>query len=476
MRKPHLLIAFFVLSHSMYAQTNGIAEKQIDSLFAKYNQLTSGVAVAVVKDGKVVLSKGYGMANLEYDIPVTPRTVFYVASVSKQFTAFSIYLLEKRGKLSFEDDIRKYIPELPDYSKTIRIKHLLAHTSGIKDQLALLTLAGWRMDDVMTTEQILKILSRQKELNFETGSQYSYSNSGYTLLAEIVARITGKSFAQFTKEEIFQPLGMNNTLFYDDHEQIVKNTAYSYELKNGQYKKMNLNYSNVGPAGVFTTVEDLCNWTKNFEQPKVGDKEIIDRFNQSSTFDNGQRVLFSIVDGDSSFHSKGQFTRNYRGVGVYNHSGHLAGFRSFLMRMPDKHLSIITLSNDEHNEAFKNANSISEFYLKNELKSKPAVSNTIVNKPSDSAYKSNSNQLQELEGRFYNEELNTDYNAKVTNGKLFLYHTRLRDVELAETGKDQFSGTIEFPIGIDFVRDNDSQITGLRISNFGAKNVLFKKM
>ena len=476
MRKPHLLIALFVLSHSVYAQTNKIAEKQTDSLFAKYNQLTSGVAVAVVKDGKVVLSKGYGMANLEYDIPVTPRTLFYVASVSKQFTAFSIYLLEKRGKLSFEDDIRKYIPELPDYSKTIRIKHLLAHTSGIKDQLALLTLAGWRMDDVMTTEQILKILSRQKELNFETGTQYSYSNSGYTLLAEIVARITGKSFAQFTKEEIFQPLGMNNTLFYDDHEKIVKNTAYSYEIKNGQYKKMNLNYSNVGPTGVFTTVEDLCNWTKNFEQPKVGDRETIDRFNQSSTFDNGQRVLFSIIDGDSSFHSKGQFTRNYRGVGVYNHSGHLAGYRSFLMRMPDKHLSIITLSNDEHYEAFKNANSISEFYLKNELKPKPAVSSAVVNKPSEVAYKSNSNQLQELEGRFYNEELNTDYKAKVTNGKLFLYHTRLRDVELAETGKDQFSGVIEFPVGIDFVRDNDSQITGLRISNFGAKNVLFKKM
>jgi len=157
---------------------NDRAEKQIDSLFARYNSFTPGVAVAVVKDGKLLLQKGYGIANLEYTIPITARTVFHAASLSKQFTAFSIYLLEKQGKLSLEDDIRAYIPEVPDFGKTVRIKHLLAHTSGIRDQWAILTIAGWRMDDVITTEQILSLLGRQKELNFEPGSQYSYSNSG----------------------------------------------------------------------------------------------------------------------------------------------------------------------------------------------------------------------------------------------------------------------------------------------------------
>lgn len=193
--KSCLLLAFLAFADNpSYGQTtDNVVAHQIDKLFSGYNSTTPGVAVAVVKDGKTVFQKGYGAANLEYDIPVTTKTVFQIASVSKQFTAFSIYLLEKQGRISLEDDIRKYVPEVQDVGKVIRIKHLLAHTSGIKDQAALLTLAGWRMDDVMTTQHILRLISRQKELNFEPGSQYLYSNSGYTLLAEIVKRASGGS-------------------------------------------------------------------------------------------------------------------------------------------------------------------------------------------------------------------------------------------------------------------------------------------
>jgi len=192
---------------------NGIAqsqdesiERKIDSLFQKYNAETAGVAVGVVINGKLAFEKGYGMANLEYDIPITPKTVFHVASVSKQFTAFSIYLLESQSEISFDDDIRKYIPEIPDFGKTIKIKHLLYHTSGLRDQWGILALAGWRMDDVITTEQILNLVSQQKDLNFETGSDFSYSNTGYTLLAEIVKRVSGQSFSEFTQKNIFKPV------------------------------------------------------------------------------------------------------------------------------------------------------------------------------------------------------------------------------------------------------------------------------
>ena len=236
-----LLVLLVFADNTFYGQTNDTTvDNQIDKLFSGYNRATPGVAVAVVKDGKIIFKKGYGTANLEYDLPITTKTVFQIASVSKQFTAFSIYLLEKQGKISLEDDVRKYLPEVPDVGKTIKIKHLLAHTSGIKDQTALLTLAGWRMDDVTTTQHILRLISRQKELNFEPGSQYLYSNSGYTLLAETVKRVSGGSFAEFTKKSIFEPLGMTDTQFYDDFERIVKNRADSYELENGTYKKKSL--------------------------------------------------------------------------------------------------------------------------------------------------------------------------------------------------------------------------------------------
>jgi CubicO group peptidase (beta-lactamase class C family) len=217
------VIVLFAATPSFGQSSDTEIGKQIDQLFSKYNSATPGVAIAVVNDGKVVFTKGYGTANLEYDLPVTSKTVFQVASVSKQFTAFAIYLLEKHGKLTLEDDVRKYIRELPDVGKTVRIKHLLAHTSGVRDQAALMSLAGWRSGDVATTQNILTLLSRQKDLNFEPGSQYLYSNSGYALLAEIAARVSGQTFSQFTKKNIFEPLGMRDTQFYDDHERIVKN-------------------------------------------------------------------------------------------------------------------------------------------------------------------------------------------------------------------------------------------------------------
>jgi len=476
--KSCLLIIFIVFGCSiLYGQTNDAdIDKQIDNLFSAYNQATPGVAVAVVKDGKIIFKKGYGTANLEYDTPITPKTVFQIASVSKQFTAFSIYLLEKQGKISFEDDIRKYVPEVPDFGKTVRIKHLLAHTGGIRDQWSLLTLAGWRMDDIITTQQILKIISRQKELNFEPGSQYLYSNSGYTLLAEVAARVSGKSFAEFTKENIFAPLGMNDTQFYDDADRIVKNRAASYEKVNGAYRKKNLNHSTVGATGLLTTVEDLSKWALNFEKPTVGDAELIRRFNEPSLLNNGQPVLFAVINGENSYHAKGQFTRNYRGVDLLNHSGHDAGFQTFLLRFPEKKLSIIALSNDEHIKIFQTSFTIAGFYLKNDLKEMPNLTAANLASEKDPPIKESNNNLKDFEGRFYSEELNTDYTAKARNGKLVLSHTRLSDAELTETGKDKFAGNIEFAVEVEFLRNKDYAVTGFKISNFGAKNVRFDKV
>ncbi|MGK0448825.1 MAG: CubicO group peptidase (beta-lactamase class C family), partial [Polaribacter sp.] len=244
--------------------------KQVDELFTVWDtDNTPGAAVAIVKNGVIIYKKGYGSANLEYDIPITPSTIFHIASVSKQFTVFSILLLEKQGKLSLDDDIRKYIPEVPDFGKTITLRHLASHTSGLRDQWNLMGMAGWRPDDVITKEHILKLVTNQKELNFEPGEEYTYCNTGFTLLAEVVARVSGESFAEYTEANIFQPLQMNNTLFYDDHEKIVKNRAYSYYSDDTGFKKSVLSYANVGATSLFTTVEDLSLWAMNFNSQKI---------------------------------------------------------------------------------------------------------------------------------------------------------------------------------------------------------------
>ena len=462
------------LNISLKAQPVYTPEKRIDSLFSRYTSQTPGVAVAIVKDGKIVFEKGYGMADLENDVPITPQTVFHVASVSKQFTAFSIYLLENEGKISFEDDIRKYIPELPDYGTPIKIKHLLAHTSGLRDQWSILTLAGWRFDDVITTEQILKLVSNQKNLNFEPGGQYNYCNTGYTLLAEIVHRVTGLSFSDFTKKNIFEPLGMSSTQFYEDFQKIVKRRANSYEKTDNVYYHKRLNYSNVGATSLMTTVEDLSKWVLNFENPKVGNARLIQSFNEPSYLNNGKKAVSNIIDGDTLYHAKGQLIRDYRGVRIFKHGGHDAGFRAFLGRFPEKHFAIITLSNDEHYEIFKTGLEIAGFYLKNDLQEKKT--STLPPASTDKPVADFHSSLKDFEGIYHSEELTTDYQVKVKGEKLVMQHRRLSDIELTRTGENKFSGVNTFSFEIEFLKKKGGSIGSFEISNFGAKKVKFEKV
>src|SRR5678815_1093995 len=210
--------------------------KKIDDIFKKWdNTYSPGCTVGIVRNDSLIFSKGYGMANLEYAIPNTPATVFHMASISKQFTAFAIVLLAAQGKLKLDDDIRKWLPWFPDLKEKITIRHLLNHTSGIRDQWQLLAMSGTRLDDVITQAHIVKILSKQQALNFKPGEQYNYSNSGYTMLAEIVRSVSGQSLRQFTDSAIFKPLGMNDTHFHDDYEEIVKDRSYSYDRKDSAH-------------------------------------------------------------------------------------------------------------------------------------------------------------------------------------------------------------------------------------------------
>lgn len=352
---PFLAISIFAFS--IKAQTPG---EQVDKLFDEWNNIqTPGAAVAVVQNGKIVFSKGYGSANLEYDIPITPSTVFHIASDSKQFTAFAVLLLEADGKLSMEDDVRKYIPELPDYGHKITLNNLAWHTSGIRDQWTLLTLAGWRLDDVITQKQILKLVCMQKNLDFMPGEEHVYSNSGYTLLAEVVARVSGKTFAEFTSERIFKPLGMTNTFFNENQESVCKNRAYSYYPDGKNFKKSLLNYGTYGATSLLTTVEDLSKWVSNFENPVVGSKQIIEKMNTCGALNNGKAITYAM----------GQDILKYKGLTYICHGGADAGYRAYICRFPDQHFSVIVLSNNGYFDPAGMAEKITDIYLKDQFTS-----------------------------------------------------------------------------------------------------------
>ncbi len=480
------MIRLFIITGLLFgfitamAQTDKIAAAKIDSIFASYHSQSPGVAVAIVKDGKVIFKKGYGMANLNYNIPITTQTVFDIASVSKQFTAFAIYLLENEGKISLEDEVKKYIPELPEYASAIKIKHLLAHTSGLRDYGALTSIAGYYITDITTTPQLLKMLNKQRGLIFNPGTTYKYCNAGYVLLTEIVQRTTGKTFAVYTKEKIFTPLGMASTLFCDDYQLVIKNKAESYEkIKDKYYHRPSLS-TTPGPSGLLTTVEDLAKWALNFEKPIVGNRRLIDRFNEVSYLDNGQKVFVRMDEGDSIFYAKGQFVTNYRGVKRLGHGGHTAGFRTFLGRFPDQRLSIIHLSNDEHNEDLGGGYDIADYYIKESfLLKKPMTSMapTTTRNTTTKATPNFSIQLTEFSGTYFSYELDTRYYFEAINNQLVMKHIRLDDIVLQRKGENSFtgSGPNTFFFEINFTRNASGNINGFDISNWGVTNLKFVK-
>lgn len=308
----------------------------VDEVFAEWDRWDSpGASLAVVRDSEIVYTRGYGNANLEYPIPITPSTIFHVASVSKQFTCFAALLLAEEGKLSLDDDIRQHLPQVPDFGKTITIRHLMQHTSGLRDQWDLLVIAGWRMDDVITRDQILRMVAHQRELNFEPGSEHVYCNTGYTLLAEIVARVSGQTFPEFTAERIFKPLGMSRTHFHDDHQMIVPGRAYSYASKGNGFRKSVLSYANAGATSLFTTAEDLSQWLVNLDTGRVGGAEVIKQMHERGTLNDGKTIDYAA----GLVHGK------FRGLELVGHSGADAGFRSYATRVPEHGLAVVVLSN-----------------------------------------------------------------------------------------------------------------------------------
>lgn len=328
---------------------------RIEEIFQAYtNPAAPGCAVAIVKDGEVVYEGGYGCANLEYGTPITPSTVFYIASAAKQFTAMSVLLLVKQGKLALQDDIRKYVPEVPDFGKPITIRHLLHHTSGLRNYEDLITMAGWRFDDVHTREDMLDMISRQKELNFSPGEEFLYCNTGYILLAEIVGRVSGESFHEFTDRNIFRPLGMTNSHFQDDHTTIITNRAASYSSDgNGSFKNAFNNSSVVGGGGMYSTVGDLVRWLNNFDHAFVGGRDLLKQMHERGVLNNGK----------TNDYACGLAFNRYKDMEMVEHGGGFAGYRSETLRFPAQRLAIVLLANANTIETFRVTRQIADVFL-----------------------------------------------------------------------------------------------------------------
>ena len=311
--------------------------RRIDAVFAPWDSTTSpGCALGVSRHGTLVYSRGYGMANLEYDIAIWPGSIFHVASISKQFTAFAVALLAADGKLSLDDDVRKHVPELPEMGHRVTVRHLMHHTSGLRDQWTLQSYAGWREDDVITESDVVQMAARQRGLNFTPGTEYLYSNTGFTLLSVIVKRVSGQSLRDFAETRVFGPLGMTSTHFHNDHTMIVRHRTSAYQPRSGGGWRISIPvFDTDGATSLFTTVEDLLKWEQNFVDARVGGPALLDQAQQSGRLNDGTAIGYGW----------GLVVNTYRGVRVIGHSGADAGYRSDVIRFPDHQLALAVFCN-----------------------------------------------------------------------------------------------------------------------------------
>jgi CubicO group peptidase (beta-lactamase class C family) len=354
-----LLLASLVGCASSHAHVNSAStaqNREVDAIFSDLEKPASpGCALGVYRDGRLAYARGYGFADLEHGARNGPSTVFDIGSTSKQFTAVAIALLVRDKKLAYTDDIRRYVPELHPTKVPITIDHLLHHTSGLRDYIDLLALAGHHEEDLTDTRDALAILARQRAPNFEPGTAYLYSNTGYMLLSVIVERVTQKRFSEFAHERILRPLGMRSSLVHDDHRAIVPNRAIGYSpgRTDGTFDVAMSNYEQTGDGAIMTTVEDLLAWNENFYTPRVGDRQLISSLEERGVLSDGTRLSYA----------RGLRIDTYRGLKKVSHSGSWAGYRAQLLRFPERHLAVACLCNLSSANPSERAQRVADHYL-----------------------------------------------------------------------------------------------------------------
>jgi CubicO group peptidase (beta-lactamase class C family) len=384
--------------------------RRVDAEFSRFSRADApGCALGIFQNGAITYAKGYGSANIEYGVPITPNTPFISGSVAKQFTAAAIALLVEQGRLSLDDDVRKYIPELPDYGSRMTVDHLVHHTSGLRDFWALVRVSGMRFDDGYTVGDVIRLAAKQKRLNFPPGTEYDYSNTGYIALGLVVERVTGKSLREFAAEQIFGPLGMTSSHFHDDHTMPVAGRASAYSpAPEGGWKINVWNNDIVGQGGVMTTVTDLQKWDENFYTGKVGGPGFLKRQLQQGKLASGRVLTYAF----------GLTVSEYRGLPLVEHSGSSGGYRTIITRFPSKHTSVVTLCNVSDVNTTRLSHQVADIVMGSAFSQPLAqmrpdtATGTVIRGPQFAAERSMPVEDQApLAGRYYSEELDATYDV-----------------------------------------------------------------
>jgi CubicO group peptidase (beta-lactamase class C family) len=406
---------FIILVLSLTAATVALGAddraQEVDQLFAALAKPGSpGCAVGVIRDGNFVYEKSFGEASLELSVALTPASVFYVGSISKQFTAASIVLAAEQKRLSLDDDVRKYLPELPDYGRPITLRQMLHQTSGFRDFLDLVFISGRNAADLGSPADILKLIARQRGLNNVPGEEWIYSNSNYFLLGEVIRRATGKSLAQFAAENIFQRLGMTHTLFYDDNKLVVPSRVAAYDPgPNGSFLvDWSTTYDIVGGGGLMTTVDDLLAWDRNFYFNKLG-KGLTTELQRHGVLNNGNQIDYAL----------GLSLGGYRGLPIVEHNGALFGYHSAFLRFPEQRFSAIVLCNLATAGPEALARKIADLYLASDFR--PATNTLTV--PSDFPAPT------AFAGTYLDPRTKTIYTFTADRGNLMAWGTVLRRID-----------------------------------------------
>jgi CubicO group peptidase (beta-lactamase class C family) len=368
-----------------------------------------------VRDGELVYERGYGSANLDWRIPIGTDTVFYVGSVSKQFTAAAIALLALDGGISLDDDIRTYFPEMPAYQRPITVRHLVHHTSGLRDIYTLMALAGIRLEDVFTDEQAIALIAAQRETNFPPGDEYLYSNSGYFLLAQLVERVSGKPLRQYAEERIFAPLGMSDTHFHDRPEHVVERRAMSYQgnAEDGFRLSYLGNFDKVGAGGLYSTVRDLLLWDRNFFTGDVGGEALLELIQTTGILDGGDPITYAF----------GLTIDAYRGARTVSHSGSMMGFKAAFLQFPEQRFSVLVTCNLGPIEPMGLAYRVADIELGEQLEpvapeSRPGGSGEAAEQPEAEPF--TAAELAAYAGEYYSAELGVTYRLSEEDGELRL--------------------------------------------------------
>jgi CubicO group peptidase (beta-lactamase class C family) len=463
-----VLVVACALTAGPAAQSSNVAK--VDAIFGRWNAATPGCAVAASKAGQVVVSRAYGLADLEHDVPNTPDTIFEAGSVSKQFTAAAVLLLARDGKLSLDDSVRKYVPEVPDYGVPLTIRHMLHHMSGLRDWGSVAAIGGWpRTTKAYTHDDVLEIVARQKALNFTPGTQYSYSNTGYNLAAIIVSRVSGQSFADFSRERIFAPLGMTHTSWRDDFRRVVKGRAIAYEERAGAKSGSELSdfsqdmpFENVyGNGGLLTTVGDLLLWNQNFVTPIVGDGAFVEMQQTPGVFNDG-------TPGSYAF---GLTVGELRGVRQIDHSGSTAGYRAHLARYPDQGLSVAVLCNVSTGAATNYARAVADALLPGVFHAAPVSQ---ASRPPAMPLRPSVAALGAMQGTYVSDEAQTILEAALDGETLTLRRRPATVIRLVPTVRSD-----EFQAGslgtVTFRRDASGRVVGLSVSQARVFDLRFEK-